>query len=106
MTNRPDEAFPGRLRIRDTRLYDDMGGAGQRIYTTAGQGYKKVEYVRADLYDAQAAEIEKLYTTNTRFGDVIASQAAEIAALKAEVASQTLVTDRLRVSWRGNLPPR
>ena len=26
----------------------------------------------------RAAEIEKLYTTNTRFGDVIASQAAEI----------------------------
>ena len=60
MNDRPDETFPDRLRIRDTRLYDDMGGAGQRIYTTAGQGYRKVDYVRADLYDAQASEIAEL----------------------------------------------
>ena len=60
MTDKVDETFPDRLRIRDTRLYDDMGGAGQRIYTTAGQGYRKVDYVRADLYDAQASEIAEL----------------------------------------------
>lgn len=51
MTPLPDEKdiWPDRLMIRDTRLHDDMGGAGQRIYTTAGQGYEKREYVRADL---------------------------------------------------------
>lgn len=35
--------------IRDTTLHDDIGGAGQRIYTTAGQGYEKREYIRSDL---------------------------------------------------------
>lgn len=42
------EGWPERLRLRDTGLYDDMGGGGQRIYTTAGRGYERVEYVRAD----------------------------------------------------------
>jgi len=60
MIDKAEETFPDRLRIRDTRLYDDMGGAGQRIYTTAGQGYRKVDYVRADLHDAQAARISEL----------------------------------------------
>lgn len=44
-----DHIWPERLMIRDTMLHDDMGGGGQRIYTTAGQGYEKREYVRADL---------------------------------------------------------
>lgn len=43
------DVWPDRLMIRDTRLHDDIGGAGQRIYTTAGQGYEKREYVRADV---------------------------------------------------------
>lgn len=41
--------WPDRLMIRDTKLHDDLGGGGQRIYTTAGQGYVKHEYVRAEL---------------------------------------------------------
>jgi hypothetical protein len=41
--------WPDRLMIRDTQLYDDMSGGGQRIYTTAGRGYEKREYIRADL---------------------------------------------------------
>jgi hypothetical protein len=44
--------WPNELMIRDTGLHDDMGGGGQRIYTTAGRGYQKVRYVRGDLYDA------------------------------------------------------
>jgi hypothetical protein len=56
----PDETFPGTLRIRDTRIYDDIGGGGQRIYTTAGQGYTKVGYIRADLVAERDAEIERL----------------------------------------------
>lgn len=50
--NRPETikpTYPDRLMIRDTMLHDDMGGLGQRIYTTAGQGYERVEYIRADL---------------------------------------------------------
>ena len=35
--------------IRDTAINDDAGGLGQRIYTTAGAGYEKVKYTRADL---------------------------------------------------------
>lgn len=43
------KSFPERVSLRDTGLRDDLGGAGQRILTTAGQGYPKVTYVRADL---------------------------------------------------------
>jgi hypothetical protein len=56
--------WPDELMIRDTRLHDDMGGGGQRIYTTAGQGYEKRRYIRADLARqpaeprAQPAEVE------------------------------------------------
>ena len=53
MTEAP--IWPDRLHIRDTGLYDDLGGPGQRIYTTAGRGYERQEYVRADLFDALAA---------------------------------------------------
>ena len=48
----PDKIWPDRLMIRDTGLHDDMGGGGQRIYTTAGRGYERKEYVRADLAEA------------------------------------------------------
>ena len=43
------DGFPPTLLLRDTELHDDMGGGGQRIFTTAGRGYKKVKYIRADL---------------------------------------------------------
>ena len=51
-----ERVWPERLKIRDTGLHDDLGGPGQRIYTTAGRGYERAEYVRADLYDALLAE--------------------------------------------------
>lgn len=44
--------WPDELMIRDTTLHDDLGGLGQRIYTTAGQGYEKRRYVRAELVQA------------------------------------------------------
>lgn len=50
MANLPaDSVFPERLHIRDTGLHDDIGGGGQRIYTTAGSGYETREYIRADV---------------------------------------------------------
>lgn len=52
----PERIWPDRLKLRDTGLHDDMGGSGQRIYTTAGQGYAKEEYVRSDLLAAAEAE--------------------------------------------------
>lgn len=47
--------WPDRLMIRDTGLHDDMGGGGQRIYTTAGRGYERAEYVRSDLVSSTSA---------------------------------------------------
>lgn len=44
-----EEVFPDYIMVRDCKFYDDQGGLGQRIYTTAGAGYKKVKYVREDL---------------------------------------------------------
>jgi hypothetical protein len=52
--------WPERVHLRDTKLHDDLGGLGQRIFTTAGQGYEKQEYVRGDLYDALTAENKAL----------------------------------------------
>lgn len=43
------EDWPEYLMLRDTKLHDDMGGKGQRIYTTAGFGYEKRKYIREDL---------------------------------------------------------
>ena len=52
--------WPATLSIRDTQLFDDLGGAGQRIYTTAGQGYEKQEYIRGDLYETVVGQLERL----------------------------------------------
>ena len=45
------QTWPKKLKIRDTTFYDDMGGGGQRICTTAGRGYETQEYINADLID-------------------------------------------------------
>lgn len=47
--------WPDRLHIRDTGLHDDMGGGGQRIYTTAGRGYETRVYLRDDSPPAAAS---------------------------------------------------
>ena len=39
------DGWPEYVMLRDTGLYDDAGGLGQRIYTTAGSGYKKRKYI-------------------------------------------------------------
>ena len=49
MSDAPERIWPDSLMIRDTAIHDDAGGLGQRIYTTAGAGYEKKEYIRADL---------------------------------------------------------
>lgn len=48
--------WPEELMLRDTGIHDDQGGLGQRIFTTAGAGYKKVKYVRADLLQVGQCE--------------------------------------------------
>lgn len=57
---KPAPVWPDTLRLRDTCLNDDLGGLGQRIYTTAGAGYEKREYVRGDLFIAKDAEVARL----------------------------------------------
>ncbi|MFD0132278.1 hypothetical protein ACFVHT_25555, partial [Bacillus subtilis] len=47
------DGWPEYLMVRDTGLADDMGGLGQRIFTTAGAGYVKQKYVRADLAECR-----------------------------------------------------
>ena len=61
-----ERVWPERLKIRDTGLHDDLGGPGQRIYTTAGRGYERVEYVRADLYTALLAERDADFAAGQR----------------------------------------
>lgn len=55
--NKISEAWPDYLMIRDTGLHDDAGGLGQHIFTTAGAGYEKVKYVRADLAHLQGEAV-------------------------------------------------
>ncbi len=62
MVNPKDNIWPDRLRIRDTQLRDDIGGAGMRIYTTAGQGYEKRDYIRGDLYETLLTDVKNLRT--------------------------------------------
>jgi hypothetical protein len=56
MSDPKPTVWPTSLMIRDTGIYDDLGGAGQRIYTTAGQGYEKRKYGLYSDYEALAAE--------------------------------------------------
>lgn len=44
-----ESRWPETVMLRDTKLRDDHGGSGQRIYTTAGQGYPKARYIREDV---------------------------------------------------------
>ena len=71
MSDATKNVWPDKLRIRDTQLHDDIGGAGQRIYTTAGQGYEKREYIRADLVTAEIEQLRKA------LGDTLAAWLAD-----------------------------
>lgn len=53
-------AWPQYVMLRDTELHDDMGGLGQRIYTTAGAGYHKEKYVHASVVAALQGEVSRL----------------------------------------------
>lgn len=53
--------WPEKLSIRDTGLYDDMGGPGQRIFTTAGRGYEMHDYYSAEYVAALSAALRDLW---------------------------------------------
>jgi hypothetical protein len=85
--NDGEHVWPARLMIRDTKLFDDMGGGGQRIYTTAGRGYERREYVRADLATLSARVAEASGEVDARFSDPdFGDQPDRRRALSARVA--------------------
>lgn len=90
--------FPERLMLRDTELYDDVGGAGQRIFTTAGQGYQKVEYIRADAIHAYLArqpegvsETDAFNAFRTAYYGANKSLAPDLEAFRRGFAALTAV---------------
>jgi chromosome segregation ATPase len=50
--------YPEWVMLRDTMLHDDMGGLGQRIYTSAGSGYTKQKYIRADVVESLRQQLK------------------------------------------------
>lgn len=58
-----EQQWPEYLMLRDTGLYDDAGGLGQHIFTTAGAGYVKQKYVRADLAAQPSPVVKQNLTT-------------------------------------------
>lgn len=91
--------WPSHVMLRDTNLHDDQGGLGQRIFTTAGAGYEKVKYVRADLIPAPQPPAQEqgevgehvlmLDMILTSYGDKPLTFTAEKAALKAAITALT-----------------
>jgi hypothetical protein len=72
--------YPEWVMLRDTMLHDDMGGLGQRIYTSAGSGYTKQKYIRADVVEAlrqQLADTEGLRVCADHDANELAKQLAE-----------------------------
>ena len=53
--------YPEWVMLRDTMLHDDMGGLGQRIYTSAGSGYTKQKYIRADVVESLRQQLADAY---------------------------------------------
>ena len=84
-TDNVEDVWPDELMLRDTHLHDDMGGLGQRIYTTAGQGYAKEKYVR----DVLVAELRK---ENERLSNALDHLAEKYGALSS-------IRDRLLGWW-------
>lgn len=89
--------MPHRLRLRDTGLHDDQGGMGQRIYTTAGFGYEKTEYLRASwvrerLETAIAGLREDLAQYRAKgfseFARDVVTEIKTLQALKAELCPE------------------
>jgi len=59
-----EQQWPEYLMLRDTCLSDDAGGLGQRIFTTAGAGYEKRKYIRADLAAQPSPVVKQNLTTH------------------------------------------
>jgi hypothetical protein len=73
--------WPEYLDIRDTQLHDDMGGGGQRIYTTAGRGYEKRRYVRADVPLTRLEQLERFVDRIAEYFDYTHDDVDEVKIL-------------------------
>lgn len=64
------DGWPEYVMLRDTGLHDDAGGLGQRIYTTAGSGYKKRKYIlEAAAPILASAQVPDGWQVSTRESD-------------------------------------
>jgi hypothetical protein len=73
MSQRKQTKWPYTIKVRDTKINDDLGGLGQNIYTTSGSGYERQEYTRTDIHNAQ------IDIANTRT-DIANARIAELEA--------------------------
>ena len=83
MSEKGGDVWPDVLMIRDTKLHDDLGGCGQRVYTTAGNGDVRQKYVRADLVEADREELARLRAMMVEANGLLRSSYA-IAARRGE----------------------
>ena len=79
------DKWPERLSIRDTKIYDDLGGLGQRIFTTAGAAYEKHTYYSEEYVSAKQARIEALEKDFAYHAELCTSQQARIATQQARI---------------------
>ena len=85
------DKWPERLSIRDTKIYDDLGGLGQRIFTTAGAAYEKHTYYSEEYVSAKQALIEALEKDFAYHSELCTIQQARIGALREALK---LINDR------------
>lgn len=88
-------AWPEYLMLRDTKIHDDSGGLGHRIYTTAGAGFEKRKYISADLFDRLTAERDDWRRQAWHETDVAAVAVQEVERLTAERDSALAALDRI-----------
>ena len=79
------DKWPERLSIRDTKIYDDLGGLGQRIFTTAGAAYEKHTYYSEEYVSAKQARIEALENDFAYHSELCTIQQARIGALEQQL---------------------
>src|SRR6478735_3555697 len=92
-----ENVWPEYLMIRDTGLYDDMGGGGQRIYTTAGRGYEKRKYVLALPPTPSAlVEAEPLATPPSRNDTIQLARDIAADAFDKSHGGRMAVSQRMR----------
>jgi hypothetical protein len=79
MTQRKQTKWPYTIKVRDTKINDDLGGLGQNIYTTSGSGYERQEYTRTDIANA------RIDTANARIAELEAALRDALASCSHDI---------------------